>query len=262
MKAKSYTFVNSKDHAKSVSNIPEEYYIDNSDLFIGKCDDGRSSYYFTTTVYGFYIKKEVLDNNCKSLYTVDPIKGDKRRIVFLKFNKKFQTIDADYITSLGSADDWTVCFVRNADKNFKIREDYYLLTVNDICHTNLKIRCFETEEDAIVEYNKRQEKKTERRKAKKDAFSNAPNNGDIYLATPTYVVKRIHIKTDYLSDVKENDIIYGKIEVLNDGKNKLNRSSSYVNYIDLYVNDTFYKTLPMNVFGDLMSKYMELTLFV
>ena len=56
--------------------------------------------------------------------------------------------------------------------------------------------------------------------------------------------------------------MYGRITVLKEGKNKLNTSSRYANYIDLYVNDTFSKTLPMNVFGDLMSKNMELTIFV
>lgn len=46
MKAKSYTFINSFDHNKSLSNIPEEYYIDNTDLYIGNYEDGgRSSYY-------------------------------------------------------------------------------------------------------------------------------------------------------------------------------------------------------------------------
>ena len=77
-----------------------------------------------------------------------------------------------------------------------------------------------------------------------------------------YIVKRIHIKTNYLSDVKEGDIVYGRIKILEKGKNKLNTSSRYVNYIDLYVNDTFSKILPMNVFGNLMSKNMELTIFI
>ena len=83
MKAKSYTFINSFDHNKSLSNIPEEYYIDNTDLYIGNYEDGgRTSYYFSFSrnVYGFLIKKEVLDNECKSLYTVDPISKDSRII--------------------------------------------------------------------------------------------------------------------------------------------------------------------------------------
>lgn len=266
MKAKSYTFINSKDHAKSLSNIPEEYYIDNTDLYYGHYDDGRRTYsYFSTTIYGFLIKKEILDNECKSLYTVDPIIKDNRRIVFVKINKKLPNSSSDYslsITHKASADDWTVCFVREANEYYKIREGYYLLSVCDIPHTNLKLRCFENEEDAIAEYNKRQKKKEEYRKANWDALDNAPNNGDMFLATPKYIVKRIHIKTNYLSGVKDGDIIYGRITVLQDGKNKLNKSSSYANYIDLYVNDTFYKTLPMNVFGNLMSKNMELTIFV
>ena len=267
MKAKSYTFINSFDHNKSLSNIPEEYYIDNTDLYIGNYEDGgRSSYYFSFSrnIYGFLIKKEVLDNECKSLYTVDPISKDSRRIVFVKLNKEISpTIRYSFdIIRYSSADKWTVCFVREADDNYKIREGYYLLSVCDVPHTNTRNRCFETEEDAIAEYNKRQEKNAARRKAKWDAIDNAPNNGDIYLATPKYIVKRIHIKTNYLSDVKEGDIVYGRITVLKDGKNKLNKSSCYANYIDLYVNDTFSKTLPMNVFGNLMSKNMELTIFV
>lgn len=259
MKAKSYTFINSFDHNKSLSNIPEEYYIDNTDLFIGNYDDCRS-YYFRRSIYGFLIKKEVLDNECKSLYTVDPISKDSRRIVFVKLNKE---ISPTIIYSrYSSADKWTVCFVREADDNYKIREGYYLLSVCDVPHVNTRNRCFETEEDAIAEYNKRQGKNAVRRKTKWDAIDNAPNNGDIYLATPKYIVKRIHIKTNYLSDVKEGDIVYGRITVLEKGKNKLNKSSCYANYIDLYVNDTFSKTLPMNVFGNLMSQNMELTIFV
>ena len=263
MKAKSYTFINSFDHNKSLSNIPEEYYIDNTDLYLGNYEDGgRSSYYFSFSrnIYGFLIKKEVLDNKCKSLYTVDPISKDSRRIVFVKLNKEISPTIR--YSRYSSADKWTVCFVREADDNYKIREGYYLLSVSDIPHTNTRIRCFETEEAAIDEYNKRQEKNSARRKAKCDAIDNAPNNGDIYLATPKYIVKRIHIKTNYLSDVKEGDIVYGRIKILEKGKNKLNTSSRYVNYIDLYVNDTFSKTLPMNVFGNLMSKNMELTIFV
>lgn len=264
MKAKSYTFINSDDHNKSLSNIPEEYYIDNTDLFIDNYDDSSRSYYFSRSIYGFLIKKEVLDNECKSLYTVDPISKDSRRIVFVKINKEISPAvrGASEIIRYSSADKWSVCFVREADDNYKIRDGYYLLSVCDVPHVNTRNRCFETEEDAIAEYNKRQQKNAARRKAKWDAIDNAPNNGDIYLATPKYIVKRIHIKTNYLSDVKEGDIVYGRITVLEKGKNKLNKSSCYANYIDLYVNDTFSKTLPMNVFGNLMSQNMELTIFV
>lgn len=81
----------------------------------------------------------------------------------------------------------------------------------------------------------------------------------MFLRTPKYKVNRIHIATDYLKDVHEGDIIYGEIQVLENGKNKLKRSSSYVNYIDLYVNNKLYKTLPMNVFGNLMSINVDLT---
>ena len=58
MKVKSYTFINSNDHNKSLSNIPEEYYIDNTDLLVTMIDSSRS-YYFSRSIYGFLINKEV-----------------------------------------------------------------------------------------------------------------------------------------------------------------------------------------------------------
>lgn len=266
MKLKSYTFIHNKE--KSMTNIPDEYFVDNTGLRTTHFNTENS--YFNISAYGFLIKKDVFDKECKSFYTMNSlsqytncdVKG--RRIAFVKFNSKLAEYDADSIAikRSSSTDNWTVVTVIDNTSRWKrIPDDYYLLAVK-FRTSGLKIRCFENEEDAISEYNKKEQKNSDKKKAKWNAINNAPNNGNISLTTPKYKVERIHIKTNYLKDVHEGDIIYGDITVLKNGKNELNTSSQYANYIDLYVNDKLYKTLPMNVFGDLFSKNMELTIFV
>lgn len=266
MKSNSYTFVHNKE--KSITNIPEEYFVDNTGLRIRHFDTENS--YFNISVYGFLVKKDEFDKNCKSFYTVNPLShytnGDvkTRRIAFVKINKKLPEYDyeATSVKRSLSTEEWSVvAVIDNTSRWKRIPEDCYLLATK-FSTSGLKIRCFETEDDAISEYNKREEKKSANKKAKWDAINNAPNNGNINLATPKYKIERIHIKTNYLKDVHEGDIIYGIINVLTDGENKLNKSSQYANYIDLYVNDKMYKTLPMNVFGDLFSKNLQLSVFV
>lgn len=266
MKAKSYTFIHNKE--KSMTNIPDEYFVDNTGLRIRHFDTENS--YFNISVYGFLIKKDIFDKECKSFYTVNLVskytQGDVkgRRIAFVKFNTKLPEYDSESnaVKRLSSTEDWTVVNVIDNTSRWKhIPEDCYLLAVK-FKSSGLKIRCFETEEDAIAEYDKKEEKRSINKKAKWDAIHNAPNNGNISLSTPKYIVERIHIKSNYIKDVKEGDIIYGDIPVLNNGENKLNKSSQYANYVDLYVNDKFYKTLPMNVFGDMFAKNMQLKIFV
>lgn len=266
MKPKSYIFVHNNE--KSTTNVPEEYFVDNTNLIITHFNTENS--YFNISAYGFLIKKDVFDKECKSFYTLNSVSkytnGDVkgRRIAFVKFNKELPVygMDAGYIKSYSSSESWTVVnVIDNTSRWTKIPEDRYLLAIK-FKPSGLKIRCFEKEEDAIAEYNKNEEKKSANKKAKWNALNNAPNNGNINLATLKYKIERIHIKTNYLKDVHEGDIIYGVISVLENGKNKLNVSSHYANYIDIYVNDKLYKTVPMNVFGDLLSKYLQLTIFI
>lgn len=266
MKAKSYIFVHNKE--KSITNIPEEYFVDNTSLRVTHFDTENS--YFNISVYGFLIKKDVFDKECRSFYTVNELQkytnGDVkgRRIAFVKINSELPKYDMSgtAIARLSSTDTWTVVTVIDNTSRWKrIPDDCYLLAVK-FKPSGLKIRCFENEEDAITEYKKKEEKNSIKKKEKWNAIDNAPNNGNINLATLKYKVERIHIKTNYLKDVREGDIIYGVIPVLEDGKNKLNVSSHYANYVDVYVNDKLYKTVPMNVFGDLLSKHLQLTVFV
>jgi len=266
MKAKSYIFVHNKE--KSTYNIPDEYFVDNTNLRITHFNTENS--YFNISAYGFLIKKDIFDKECKSFYTLNPVSkytnGDinGRRIAFVKINKELPKYDltGNAIKSSLSSDNWTVVnVIDNTSRWTRIPDDYYLLTPK-FKSSGLKIRCFEKEEDAIAEYNKNEEKKSANKKAKWNAINTAPNNGNINLATLKYKVERIHIKTNYLKDVHEGDIIYGVISVLENGKNKLNVSSHYANYVDVYVNDKLYKTVPMNVFGDLLSKHLQLSVFV
>lgn len=266
MKPKSYIFVHNKE--KSTTNVPEEYFVDNTNLRITHFNTENS--YFNISAYGFLIKKEVFDKECKSFYTVNELQkytnGDVkgRRIAFVKFNSELPNYDMSgtAIKRAASTDTWTVVTViDNTSRWHRIPEDCYLLAVK-FKSSGLKIRCFEDEKDAISEYNKNEEKKSANKKTKWNAINNAPNNGNINLATLKYKIERIHIKTNYLKDVHEGDIIYGVISVLENGKNKLNVSSHYANYIDIYVNDKLYKTVPMNVFGDLLSKHLQLSAFV
>lgn len=263
MKPKSYTFTHNPGN--SVMNIPVEYFIDGDALQLGVFE--TDGYYINRTVYGFLIKKEILDKQCKSLYTLKNLEnltgGDikGRRIAFVKFAPNSLNIRlSDGIERIASSNGWTVTTVIDNTSDWKkIPNDCYLLALK-MHKSKSKILCFEKEDDAINEYNKRKEKKEANLQAKKALIDNAPNNGNISLSTPKYEVKAINIETDYLKGVKVGDIIYGSISVLNDGKNNLNTSSKYVNYIDLYVNDRLYKTLPMNVFGNLLATNIQLSI--
>lgn len=266
MKPKSYIFVHNKE--KSTTNVPDEYFVDNTGLLTTHFD--TENRYFNISVYGFLIKKDIFDKECKSFYTVNELQkytnGDVkgRRIAFVKINSELPkySMEDTAIKRAISTDEWTVVTVIDNTSRWKnIPDDCYLLAVK-FKSSGLKIRCFENEEDAIAEYNKNEEKKSANKKAKWNAINNAPNNGNINLATLKYNVERINLKTNYLKDVREGDIIYGVIPVLKEGKNKLNVSSHYANYVDVYVNDKLYKTVPMNVFGDLLSKHLQLSVFV
>ena len=85
------------------------------------------------------------------------------------------------------------------------------------------------------------------------------NNGPIIMSTPKLEVVEINYSTKSIPNIKVGDIIYGTIDVLDEqGKNKLNVSSRYVNYIDVYVNDKLITTLPMSTFGNILSNNYKL----
>lgn len=267
MKNKTYTFIDSTLPEKSMCNIPLEYYINSRDLKFGEFKNVRR--FITDYAYGFLIKKTVLDNECKTFYIDDGCSSPIiKRIAFIKLDERITDynglfeFDIRYkIRNYSSSEDWGVFQVLSAqDSIFKdIPDGYYLLSILSKNKSNKKRRCFQTMDDAIADNVNRVKKRGAINKAKWEAYENADNNGDIILTTPKYKIEKINLKTDYLKDVKVGDVIYGSIIVLEDGKNKLNKSSQYANYIDMYVNDKHYRTFPMNVFGNLLSKYIKLS---
>ena len=255
MKPKSYTFINSYDDSKSMATVPHSKFIS---INAFKTYNMNPSYRYSKCIYGLLVKKTELDNEHKLFYTVNGVSFNgtslrNRRIAFVKCES-----DSNPAIHKMSAKYWSVCSVHSKYPGINVPDDSYFV-VADIGFSGARIRCFETEEDAIAEYKAREAKRLKKLNADCEAIRNAPNNGSMFLRTPKYKVNRIHIATDYLKDVHEGDIIYGEIQVLENGKNKLKRSSSYVNYIDLYVNNKLHKTLPMNVFGKLMSINVDLT---
>lgn len=267
MKNKTYTFIDSTLPEKSMCSVPLEYYINSKDLKIVEFKDrGR---FYCNYVYGFLIKKSVLDDECKTFYIDDGYSSPYiKRIAFVKLDERITNYnglsnnDTRFIIKNRSArEDWGVFYVLSSqDSNFRdIPDDSYLLGLMKENKSNKKRRCFETKDDAVADHANRAKKRDAVNKAKMDAYKNANSNGDIILTTPKYKIEKINLKTDYLKGVKVGDVIYGSIIVLKDGENKLNKSSHYVNYIDMYVNDKHYKTFPMNVFGNLLSKYIKLS---
>ena len=117
---------------------------------------------------------------------------------------------------------------------------------------------FLSKEDMEKNKLKNEEKSKKKREEKYKLLDNT-NNGPIYMSTPKLEVVEINYSTESIPNVKVGDIIYGTIDVLNEqGKNKLNVSSKYVNYIDVYVNDKLITTLPMSTFGNILSNNYKL----
>lgn len=98
----------------------------------------------------------------------------------------------------------------------------------------------------------------EKAKAKREAekvLKEETNNGPIDFATPVFEIVEINKSTDIVYGAKVGDTIQGKIKMLNaDGMNLMSQpKSSYVSYVDLYVNGKYIKSLPMNVFSNMMA---------
>ena len=117
---------------------------------------------------------------------------------------------------------------------------------------------FLSKEDMEKNKLKNEEKAKKKREEKYKLLDNT-NNGPIIMSTPKLEVVEINYSTESIPNVKVGDIIYGTIYVIDEqGKNKLNVSSKYVNYIDVYVNDKVITTLPMSTFGNILSNNYKL----
>ena len=103
--------------------------------------------------------------------------------------------------------------------------------------------------------SKAADEKAKAKRAAEKALKEETNNGPIDFATPVFEIVEINKSTDIVYGAKVGDTLQGKIKMLNaDGANLMSRpKSSYVSYVDLYLNGKNIKSLPMNVFSTMMA---------
>ena len=256
-------------------NIPEDKFFDLRNYEIPRSEIFTlSDSWYSQTYFILHIDKKFFEENAVSMfadldYHEDTRYNNQHEVVFIKFNNnqiiKSYEYKNDYKHYLMNDNDkWTLCYVvRNFDKYFKKFKDddsYVFLVIPRIYNlTKVKRKVFESFED--LKNNKKENKI--KRDNKISSFNEKlknTNNGYISLRTPKYEIAEINKPTDYVKNAKVGDIIYGEIDVLNNGRNVLNVASRYVNYITLYVNDTAYSSLPASAFGDILAQNFKLKL--
>lgn len=120
-----------------------------------------------------------------------------------------------------------------------------------------KRKVFLSNED-LQENNKQNYQKAKEKRANISKKFEETNNGTIKFTTPKFEIVEINKSTDNVPDAKVGDVIYGEMTVLENGKNKVNIASVYVNYITLYKNDVKVNILPPSVFGNIMANHFKL----
>lgn len=266
---KTFSFKLNKDGIAE-TNLPEEYFLN-----LDKIDTFRLEYshnrWHHDECYGFKIKKEYFEKNAKVLYlntnSSENIVNKSNKAVFVKFNKQ-EVLDKTYDDEREACkanilnEDWTILFVvendyflqcYGADKSKYV----YLAFPNVYKMSKNKRKVFLSKED-LEENNKQNIQKAKEKIAKIREKYNETNNGTIKLTTPKFEIVEINKNTDNVPDAKIGDIIYGEMDVLENGHNIIHIASVYVNYITLYKNGEKIKSLPPSVFGDIMAKNFKL----
>ena len=256
-------------------NIPEDKFFDLRNYEIPRSEIvtlGDS--WYSQTYFILRIDKKFFEENAVSMfvdldYHEDTRYNNQHEVVFIKFHKnqiiKSYEYKNDYKYYLMNDNDkWTLCYViRNFDKYFKKFKDddsYVFLVVPRIYNlTKAKRKVFESFDDLKSNKKENKIKRDNKISSFNEKLKNT-NNGYISLRTPKYEIVEINKPTDYVKNVKVGDVIYGEIDVLNNGRNVLNVASRYVNYITLYVNNTVYSSLPTSAFGDILAQNFKLKL--
>lgn len=242
MKTYSITY-NCKDKSKSKHNVPDEMIVSfPPNTVIGQYDTGvnRKS--------GIKISEEHL----KLLTPLYLNNGNILEVYIVELSWVNQYYKEHYSYRFGT-ENWALTTLASF-KNSNGEDVHYLrlIETNELSKAPQKLFVDRNELDEY--YNKINEKRIVKNKAERDLF-NKTNNGPLQFETPHLKVVDINKPTGHIPNVKIGDTIYGVVEVLdNNGKNLMNVSSKYVNYIKVYVNDEVVNTLPMSVFGDIMSK--------
>lgn len=229
---------------KSKHNLPDEMVVKLKEGI--RLSSIESSNRWGETKYGFFISDEEL-----AKYT--PLYLSKGGNLYAEVyvvdisNRNFNP------TWYLSTDNWTFVY-RTKEKVPYSNEEKTFLRLYHREVTKSPQKLFLNVDDMLEYYKKENEKRNAKILAQRELF-NATNNGPLQLETPKRKIIKINKATDHVFGAKEGDIIYGVIKVLNyDGKNVLSTQSSYVNYVDVYLNNLKINSLPMSTFGDVMEK--------
>lgn len=245
MKTYSITY-NCKEKSKSKHNVPDEMIVSLPDnTYIDYDDSGKNR------KYGFRISNKQL-----SLLTPLYLNNGKILEVYIVNLSNVNNTDKNRHSPRFGSDNWALTAIASVKNVYGERQGdtvfLGLIDTNELSKTPQKL--FVDRNELEKYYSNVLEKRVAKNKAEQDLFDNT-NNGPLQFETPHLKVTAINKPTGHIKNVKVGDIIYGAIKVLdNNGKNTMRVSSKYVNYIKVCVNDEVVNTLPMLVFGDIMSK--------
>ena len=260
---KRFSFKYTPDGSKSTTTVPAEMFVDSS--IIEKCTlITKQRHYFDSDNYvkGWKISKKYADTiNYFYIDFNDYGRGNySGKVVFLNYNKPetFDNENSLYYFRCASSN-WTVAIVVEETRLYSNCNDDYIYVMLPTSYFSKSLKgVFLSKEDMEKNKLKNKEKSSKKNEEIHKLLDNT-NNGPIIMSTPKLEVVEINYSTKSIPNIKVGDIIYGIIDVLDEqGKNKLNVSSRYVNYIDVYVNDKLITTLPMSTFGNILSNNYKL----
>ena len=199
------------------------------------------------TKYGFIISEEELAKYTPLYRYTGGTSYDEVYIVDLQNISEWDKKERKWYLA---AEDWT--FVYKTKETYLNKEVIFLRIYRNLPKTPNKL--FTNVEEMLAYYKKENDKRNAKIIAKNELYK-ATNNGPLQFETPKRKIVSINKATDHVRNAKVGDTIYGVIRVLNyNGKNVMSTQSAYVNYVDVYLNDTKINLLPMSTFGDIMSK--------
>lgn len=263
MAAKTYKFKWQPNFA-SETNYPSENWIPHKAVKAIRYED--NSFYYSRTIKVYVIKNVELEKYPK--FWLRNTGEHECVIVVPDTEHDFSLLGKPY--NFFHSKDFIVCRVYRSNDGNPVWESFIKYGIHGI-HLESDVHNYAvlipldnqvkssqkifTSLEEMREVNKAADEKA---KAKRDAeklLKEETNNGPIDFATPLYEIISINKRTDIVPGAKVGDTLQGKIKMLDaDGKNLMAKAkSSYVSYVDLYLNDKCIKSIPMNIFSAMMA---------
>ncbi|MBO5004969.1 MAG: hypothetical protein J6D03_07000 [Clostridia bacterium] len=239
--------------AKSTTNIPYTYLLDNEDLiettltYVDSVDKIRG-WKMKKSDYK-NVDKLYIDNKCK--YN----NSGECAVIEVEYGSYINTEPYHY---LAATKEWSLTIVVENYWMFKDYDDNYVyLMLPNVDEMHKKELDVFGSSNELKEYiRKTQEKKWDESKDK----ITTPHNNQIEMSTKKLRIIKIINKPNVIDNLKVGDIIQGKINILT---NIPNADLSFTNFgynkeiVDVYINDEFVLTLSEKKFGNLFSKFIE-----